>query len=226
MDILDIWRLWKDVPQWASLGKEAIKTAVLTDVDDQVNALSAQWTSKQNTDEIRTSVEKLREYLISIATPHLGKMPTKSTSIDNLARFSQAVWARNELIKIYSLQDDGKLPPDPVPWSRRRQIFVNMRDALIKLRFQMESAMRLTVQDIVEAEAAEESIRRAAHDPFITQEELTMLDQDWKNWIKTDQDLSEWKRAFWDVARAARDSADAFSKIIDAGDRANRGKPK
>jgi len=231
MDPLDIWRVWKDVPQWVTLGKETIKVAVLTDVDRQVDALATeyakakiapQWIGRASVDEIRASVDKLRDYLIGLSSPNLGRFPTKSTTIDNLSKFAQATWARNELIKIYSLQDDGKLPPDPVPWSRRRSVFVKMRNAVIQLGFQMESAMRQIDREIAEAEGAEESIRGVGHDPFITQEELTMLEQDWKDWIKTEQEARDWRRVFQNVARASRDAAEAYSKIIDAGDRANR----
>jgi hypothetical protein len=88
----------------------------------------------------------------------------------------------------------------------------------------MEAAARGVDGDIQAAQAALESIRNAARDPYITQEELALLNQDENDWIKVQDDETAWKDYYWSMARAAKLTADGYTKMIEAGDQADKNK--
>src|SRR5262249_44883890 len=123
-------------------------------------------------------------------------------------------------------QNNDQLPPDPLPWSRRRLIYVNQRDAMIRLAIMMENAARHMNDDITAAEAAKRAVRAAASDPAITKEELVMLDDDYKEWDTSEDEAHRWQDGFNEVARRAKKTAELFAAMIEAGDNAEKEKKK
>jgi hypothetical protein len=170
--------------------------------------------------EVREALDQMMGYLNGVAwyRHKFLIMPTGNSAMAYSLDMAEAAWARQSLSRIYWLQNDDKLPAPKMPWSRRRTMLVNQRDALIRLGIQMEGAIRRTDQEIVDAVAAEGAVLKAAWDPIVTKEELVMLNDDWTNWVNTEKDAREWKARFAVVLDVAKKNIEALSQIIKAGD--------
>jgi hypothetical protein len=224
----ELFRVWKIVNLTLKAGNITTTMLALQNIDKQIDALADQYAKLKGasipvsgkTDEILSALDQLIVYLNKVAyrIPRLPPVTANSAAVYALT-MQEAIWARLLLTKIYSLQDDQKLPAPKMPWSRRRVMLVNQRDALIRLGMQMEGAIRRTDEDIVESGRAEDAIRRAAWDPIITPEEQVMLNDDWTSWANTEREAREWKARFSGVLEFTKKNIEALSQIIEAGDR-------
>jgi hypothetical protein len=200
----------------------------LQDLDDDLDDLVKEYTKnkgdKRRSDDILAKVIQIQAALLRMTFPNFSRMPTRVSQSYNLFTFAEATRAREVLLKLYQLQIDGKLPSPGMPWPRRRSIYANMRDGMTKYAFQIEAQMRRDNAAISEAQDAEDAVTRAAHDPNITQEEIVMLGQDWKDWIKVEQDASERRNFLQTLDQSIGRVITNYSSIIDAGDKVYYGR--
>lgn len=230
--LVELWR-YRQLISLTLIGAKTTATLLaIQNADQQIDRLVDEYRKVKQlarvgidkTEEVRSAVDAIIAFLNGTAwsTHKVAILPTANSALGYSLEMAEAQLARMELVKIYSLQADEKLPPDKVPWSRRRARLVNQRDALVRLALQLESAIRRTDRNIIEAQAAEEAIRQAAVDPIITKEEVTLLNDDWTEWVNTEGEAQEWKTRFEGALRVTKRTVEVLSKMIEAGDGAEK----
>jgi len=225
----ELWRFAKQIPFLIKVASVSSTTAALNSVHDQIGVMAdsfakvrkSPFSASRARDEsdIRASVDKMIAFLNGIAWHTHRKIPplgARGGAVYSL-EMAEAALARQELSRIYWLQNDDKLPYT-VTWRERRASLASQRDALTRFGIQLEGAIRRTDEEIVNARAAEDAVRKAASDPIITKEELVMLNDDWTNWANTESEAREWKARFTGALQVAKKQIETLSKVIDDGD--------
>ena len=220
------YKFGKDSKDLAELGMNHVNLEIAEAVIAEAAKIYEGDKSKNNEDAVRKKIDQIRTVLLKLASPE-GKIPTDMKgNAEEMVKTAQAHYARQLLTEIAYLQESGKLPRDPTPWSKRRKIYVNQKNTFTKMAIQFEHAAIRAKRDADKAANEQAEILKIGMTEDHTDEEMKMLEEDSREWAKEEKSARESEAYFRYLAKAAAKVAENAGKILDAGDRFEQSKKK
>lgn len=221
-----IWDAYNAADDAGELGGLAVSYAGLRVAESRIEQNIRSYVgdkSAANSKAVVLNTRQIRDFLktIEVDQPSIKDLVDSATPAKYQVSILLANYASQLMANIAMAVGAGNLPPlDDTPWSTRRAGYVRLMQGARAMGLQFEAIVRKKQRELTNITELEGRLFGLAFAPELTDADLRMIQADMDEQKKEEDATRRSLAVFVLLANRSRQNHERFSKIIDAGDRA------